>query len=481
MRFRLLALSILLLGLRASAQPRVWTLVKPSAHMRFTVEAPLDAIHGASAGLTGTLTFTEEAWASGAGRIRIDLTGFTTGLSLRDEDLREQFFQTDKYPEATLILTGLERVSTAGLAAEAEAQADAVGTLSLHGQTHPVRIPITVRLSEAGGQRSLLVRGAFDVTLADYGIPRPARLFLKLGAVARVGFEATFQAQAPASVSQAVAAAAPAPPQTTAPARAMLGPPLSLSVVVARRPKLAARAPAWDFALTSAEGRGERLFHDPSVGSELNANTCWSCHNVRDERTGFFDTAGHVKSNSTLWDSGRRPSYWRGFAETLEKAIDICVRKFMLKPGGASPEQVADLAVYLRRISPDVQAPEDYAPIVLGRHTAIDRPTGGNAERGALLTERFCASCHADGALRPPLTPGLYEADYLVKRVRWIPGHDAKQMPPMGMDRLRDAELRDIVTYLVGDDATRIFRRKPKPVAAPRSELLPAAPPLAAR
>jgi mono/diheme cytochrome c family protein len=257
---------------------------------------------------------------------------------------------------------------------------------------------------------------------------------------------------------------------------------MSLNVGVARRTKSAtARAPAWDFALTSAEGRGERLFRDPAVGSELNANSCWSCHNVHDERTGFFDAVGHVKSNSSLWDSGRRSTYWRGFAETLEQGIDICVRKFMLKPAGAAKEQLADLAAYLRRISPDVQPPQDYTGLVLGRETAIDRPTGGNAERGALLTERHCNYCHAEGALRPPLTPGLYEADYLVKRVRWIPGHDAKQMPPLAMDRLRDGELRDIVTYLVGDEATRIFHRRPKPVIAPRSETARPAPPIAVR
>ena len=153
----------------------------------------------------------------------------------------------------------------------------------------------------------------------------------------------------------------------------------------------------------------------------------------------------------------------------------------MLKPTGATKEQLADLATYLRRISPDVQPAQDYSGLVLGRQTAIDRPTGGNAERGAVLTERHCNYCHAEGALRPPLTPGLYEADYLVKRVRWIAGHDAKQMPPMSMERLRDSELRDIVTYLVGDDATRIFHRKPKPVVAPHTEAPHAATPLAAR
>jgi polyisoprenoid-binding protein YceI/mono/diheme cytochrome c family protein len=458
----------LLLGLGAAGEPRVWTLQKPSARARFTVEAPLDAIHGTSTGVSGTLTFSEEAWASGVGRIRIDLTSFTTGLSLRDEDLRDQFFQVDKFPEATLILTGIERVTSAALTLDTDAQADAVGTLSLHGQTHPVRLPITVRLSEVSGVRALLVRGSFDVTMADYGISRPARLFLKLGTVAQVSFEGSFQAAAASSVSKAVAAGAPEPSKAGSNSAALS--PISLNVVVARRTKPAAHAPAWDFALTSPEGRGERLFRDPSVGSELNANSCSSCHSVRDERTGLFDAAGHVKANASLWDSARRAMYWRGFAETLDQGIDICVRKFMLKPTGAAKEQLADLAAYLRRISPDVQPALDYSGLVLGRKTAIDRPTGGNAERGAVLTERYCNYCHAEGALRPPLTPGLYEADYLVKRVRWIPGHDAKQMPPMSMERLRDSELRDIVTYLVGDDATRIFHRKPKPAVAPRTE-----------
>jgi polyisoprenoid-binding protein YceI len=480
MRFRLLAL-LSLLSLSASAEPRVWTLQKPSARARFTVEAPLDAIHGASSGLSGTLTFAEESWSSGAGRIRIDLTGFTTGLSLRDEDLRDQFFQVDKYPEATLILTGIERVSVSSLTLDSDAQADAVGTLSLHGQTKSVRIPLTVRLTESNGTRDLLVRGSFDVTMADYGIARPARLFLKLGTVAQVSFEANFRAASPSSVSRAVAAGAPAVPSPPAAVRALAAPALSLNVVVARKSKAAARAPAWDFALTSPEGRGERLFRDASVGGELNANTCWSCHNVHDERTGFFDAAGHVKSNATLWDSGRRSLYWRGFVDTLEQGIDICVRKFMLRPNGATKDALADLAAYLKRISPDVQPPLDYSGIVVGRHTAIDRPTGGNAERGAMLAERYCNYCHAEGALRPPLTPGLYEADYLVKRVRWIPGHDAKQMPPMSMERLRDSELRDIVTYLVGDDATRIFQRKPKPTVTPRTEAPRADAPVAVR
>ncbi len=59
------------------------------------------------------------------------------------------------------------------------------------------------------------------------------------------------------------------------------------------------------------------------------------------------------RSNSSLWDSARRSTFWRGFADTVEQATDLCVRRFMLRPGGGDATQLADLGAYLRRISPD--------------------------------------------------------------------------------------------------------------------------------
>src|SRR4030095_9617014 len=132
------------------------------------------------------------------------------------------------------------------------------------------------------------------------------------------------------------------------------------------------RTASWEFSLTSPEGRGERLFRDPAVGGEQNALACASCHAWRDERTGI------------------------------------------LRPAGGDSTQLADLSAYLKRISPDAAPPLDYRPMLLGRKTGIDRPTGGDPKRGAVLTERFCGRCHGEGAMRPPLEIGLYEADYLV-------------------------------------------------------------------
>ncbi|HYV49113.1 MAG TPA: cytochrome c, partial [Myxococcaceae bacterium] len=70
--------------------------------------------------------------------------------------------------------------------------------------------------------------------------------------------------------------------------------------------------------------------------------------------------------------------------------------------------------------------------------------------------------CHGKGRVRPELTVGLYEPDYLVQRIRWLPGRDSRQMPPMYLDRLVDSDLRNIVTYLAGEQSERIFKRKRK-------------------
>jgi len=478
------AVLIALLPALAGAESRTWMLQKGTGRARFRVEAPLDAIEGSSSGLSGELRFDEATWAEGTGKIRIALSGFTTGLTLRDEDLRDQFFQADRFPEATLTLTRLERPSQGTLVPGREGQADAVGTLSLHGKDQPVRIPISVLLTEESGRRELQISGTFEVPFTEYGIPRPARLFLRLGTVAKVRFEATFRGTPPATPSVALQAPPPAPTLVSA-----RPPRLELAINVARRPekpKAPSKAASWEFSFTTPEGRGERLFRDPSAGGEQNALACGSCHGWRDERTGTLDPLGHASPNSSLWNSARRSTFWRGFASTPEDATDLCIRRFMLRPNGGDPAQLADLGAYLRRISPDAAPPLDYRAVLLGRKTAIDRPTGGDGKRGAVLTQRFCGRCHGEGAMRPPLEVGLYEPDYLVARVRWIAPHDAKQMPPIPLDRLTDTELRDIVTYLVGRPDDRIFQRKrsgpPRteaphlPEQAPQAPLAAAAP-----
>jgi mono/diheme cytochrome c family protein len=456
--------ALLLLGLvslSAGAEPRSWDLQKGSGRARFRVEAPLDAIEGSSSGVSGSLTFDEGAWASGSGRIRIDLRSFTTGLSLRDEDLREPAFQVDRFPEAILTITRLER--NAGRAVPGrEGRPMRWGRLPAR-QEQAVRMPVTV---SRPGRVDLKVSGRFDVALADDA------------STARPG-SSSASARWPRCASRPVPLPCRAHGDRRGRARAgstasPTAPRLELAVTAPGEPRPRSRTPATRLEYACQPG---------GTGSASSARRGGGAERLL--RLPATDGATSGAGSSIHWatppptqlkESARRKS-WRGFAETPSRP-STSPEEVHARPAGGTPPRSAPGA-YLKHISPDAAAPLDYGPLIVARKTAIDRPTGGAARRGAVLTERFCGRCHGEGAMRPPLELGLYEPDYLVSRVRWIAPHDARQMPPFPLDRLRDAELRDIVTYLVGRDQDRIFRRKPRPAPAPRTAITEGISPLA--
>ncbi len=220
--------------------------------------------------------------------------------------------------------------------------------------------------------------------------------------------------------------------------------------------------PRFEFAETTPEGQGERLMHDSSLGASGNVIACASCHTTSDETAaGDENKDGNVHPAHSLFDSARRPTLWQGISPTPAAAAALCTRLFLLNPDGLTRDHTAEIAAYLDKISPDDVAPAtDFQTILLTRSTPLKNPIQGDRKRGAALERRFCESCHSATSVRPPLTPGLYEPDYIVRRVRWLQGKDNHQMPPISMERLPDSELRDIVTYLAGDESKRIFQRK---------------------
>ncbi|MHB8417749.1 MAG: YceI family protein [Myxococcales bacterium] len=447
-----LLLPALLLSTLGSAVPLALDGSRP-AQIRFEVDSPLDEIVGVSEGLGGSASF-DAANGTGAGRFDVDLSSFRTGISLRDEDLRDQFFQVDRYPKATLTLERLDPAPAGLLLPGRRVQVDGLCTLSLHGVTKPVRVPLELQAGSQAGRALLLANGEFEIRFADYGIPRPKALFLKLGDRARVRIALSLIGPPPANAAQ------PPPPPTAVPAPALFVP--GAFVPVAHAPKGRKGKPHFDFAESTPEGQGERLLHDPALGGSGNVMTCGSCHGTGDETaTGIVGRDGTVRPVRTIFDAARRPQLWQGLARDAADASAFCIRLFMLNPEGLTREHESQLRAYLDKDSPDDTAPPtDFAALALTRSTGLTNPLQGDRKRGAKLLERYCQSCHAAGSARPPLTPGLYEADYLVRRVRWLPGKDDHQMPPFTLDRLPDAELRDIVTYLAGDESKRIFQRK---------------------
>src|SRR5262249_5410174 len=127
----IVALGLTLVANGALAESTSYLLAKKGqAEIRFTVEAPLDTITGISSGVVGAAHL-DGASGEASARFVCDLNGFQTGISLRDEDLRDQFFETEKYPSAVLEIS---RVNWAQPPRpDAAGQGTAVSTLSLHG------------------------------------------------------------------------------------------------------------------------------------------------------------------------------------------------------------------------------------------------------------------------------------------------------------------------------------------------------------
>jgi polyisoprenoid-binding protein YceI len=103
-----------------------------------------------------------------AATITADLTSLKSDDDRRDGQLSRQGIQTSQFPEATFKLTSpidLGSVPADG----ATFTANAVGQLTLHGQTKDVTIAIK-------GKRSgneVVVSGSLPIVFADYGISKP--------------------------------------------------------------------------------------------------------------------------------------------------------------------------------------------------------------------------------------------------------------------------------------------------------------------
>ena len=225
--------------------------------------------------------------------------------------------------------------------------------------------------------------------------------------------------------------------------------------------------PPFSFAATTPEGKGERYLVDASIGGAGNVVTCKSCHGVHDERLGLVDVKAGAKTmppSSSLWGVARRPTWWRGVGRSPSHAASICARMFMLRKDNLAKEVEDALGAYFAAISNEgALPPHDYEGALLAKQKDVASTLAslpkGDAREGALVVQRTCARCHNKGAVRPELTPGLYDKSLIVARVRGLKGNDAVQMPSYPLDRLTDAELADVIA-LLADDKQKIFNRK---------------------
>lgn len=169
-----------------------WRVAQPDVR----ITCPLTvggSFQAKSSALSGTLTVAGSP-SSLDGALTLDLRTIDTGISLRNDHLREKYLEVDKAPGYDKAL--LSGVVLQGVSTEAtNGKGTFTGSLTLHGTTRSVGGPVEVRT--AGGVAR--VKASFPLKLSEYNIPEPR--YLGVGVRDTVQIEVTFSA-APASTSQ---------------------------------------------------------------------------------------------------------------------------------------------------------------------------------------------------------------------------------------------------------------------------------------
>jgi polyisoprenoid-binding protein YceI len=209
------ALALLLAAVPAPAAPpepaAVELAIGPDAGpgtVVFTSRAPMESFEGTTADVTGRVVLNPTNLGDSLEiAVQVDMASLDTGIGLRNRHMRENHLHTDRFPRAAF--TGARILEGAGADLRDGVPHDVVleGAMMLHGVTRTVTAPVRLTWSDGEDGTRLRIESRFEVTLADYDIPRPAFLIMKLNDVQRLRVDLW---AAPAAATS-VTPAAPSP------------------------------------------------------------------------------------------------------------------------------------------------------------------------------------------------------------------------------------------------------------------------------
>jgi polyisoprenoid-binding protein YceI len=169
--------------LQDPAKPRmVYRLDNAKSLVRFDAKAFLHDFAGKTSKVQGTIRLSDLDRLSDAETcIAIDAASLDTGNSDRDDNMRRENLETAKYPTIGFRLAKVEsaRRDAGGW------EFTAVGSLSLHGVSREIRLPVRAR--QEGDAVRLTAR--LPLKMSDYRIPIPKLLFVAVEDQVQVSFD----------------------------------------------------------------------------------------------------------------------------------------------------------------------------------------------------------------------------------------------------------------------------------------------------
>lgn len=157
-----IATGALLALLAAPVLATEFALQKPHTQAEFVVtHLALSKVHGQVPLASGTATIGPDGLPT-AINATFDLTGFGTGNSFRDSDLRDHYFEVAKYPTITFVERSVKGKPPSFTL---------VGDLTVHGITKTVSIATTLDATLVSkGKRNFAYSGTTTFDRRDFGI-----------------------------------------------------------------------------------------------------------------------------------------------------------------------------------------------------------------------------------------------------------------------------------------------------------------------
>lgn len=179
----LVTLSLLGLAPPAAAERFVVSPGKPN-QVVFESKAPLETFQGKTRQIEGSIDLDPSSLGDSIDvSLEVDLASLDTGMDLRNKHMRENHLHTDRYPKAIFHGGRISDLSKPGLAPGESVDFTIQGVLHLHNVEREMqaRVHMTQKSERSGPWLDIEVH--FQVSLADFEIPRPQFLVMKLNDV----------------------------------------------------------------------------------------------------------------------------------------------------------------------------------------------------------------------------------------------------------------------------------------------------------
>src|ERR1041385_8880413 len=161
----------LLPALPAQAQQKIFTLDPAQTKVNFSVDSTLHTVHGDFHLKRGSIQF-DNATGQAGGEIVVDAASGQSGNDGRDKKMHKDVLESPKYSD--IVFTPQHIKGT--VAAEGKSTIEVEGTLTMHGKSKPVTMPLEVELQNGTGSAD----GTFNVKYQEWGMKNPSTFVLRV-------------------------------------------------------------------------------------------------------------------------------------------------------------------------------------------------------------------------------------------------------------------------------------------------------------